>query len=436
MARRKVYDGWTNLGLAALAMVATLPGRTQGLGLVTEPLIADLGLDRVAYAEINLWATLVGAAFCIPCGRLLDRFGSRLVLTTVLAALGVTVIAMSASTGLVALAIAVTLTRGFGQSALSVASLALVGKWFSRRLNVAMGVFSVLVGVGFIAAFPAVGQSALAFGWRSAWLAVGLVQVVVLAPLVWLFVRNDPEGQGLVVDGDVVSNGVPNGDSDASPPVLAETASRSGSVDLTVWEAVRSSAFWIFALSSSLFGLAYSGISLFNQSILEERGFDATTFHQVLVISTFVGLAANFGGGVLATRWPIQRVMAVGMAVLAAALVGLPMVETYLHVVLYGVAMGTAGGVVTVVFFSVWGQVFGRRHLGRIQGCAQMMTVFASALGPLLLAETLERTGSYAAIFHVMAVAVVVLGIGCWCVTVPSRSARFVERAAIAGAGS
>jgi MFS family permease len=416
MAPRRLYSGWTNLGLAAVAMVATLPGRTQGLGLVTEPLISDLGIDRVTYAEINLWATLLGAAFCIPCGRLLDRFGSRWVLTFVLCALGATVIAMSASSGLVALAIAVTLTRGFGQSALSVASLALVGKWFARRLNVAMGIFSVLVGVGFIAAFPAVGQAALAFGWRSAWLAVGLVQVVLLAPLVWLFVRDDPEGQGLVVDGE-----------DAVPEASA--------VDLTVWEAVRSPAFWIFALSSSLFGLAYSGISLFNQSILEERGFDATTFHQVLVISTFVGLAANFGGGMLATRWPIQRVMGIGMAVLAAALVGLPVVETYFHVVLYGVAMGTAGGVVTVVFFSVWGQMFGRRHLGRIQGCAQMMTVFASALGPLLLAETLARTGSYASIFHAMAVAVVLLGIGCWWVAVPSRSPRVVESAIAASAG-
>ena len=67
------------------------------------------------------------------------------------------------------------------------------------------------------------------------------------------------------------------------------------------------------------------------------------------------------------------------MAVLAAALLWLPLVRTYIQVMIYGIAMGVAGGVVTVVFFSVWGQVFGRSHLGRIQGCAQMMTVLASA---------------------------------------------------------
>ena len=41
-------------------MVGTLPGRTQGLGLVTEPLLADLGLDRVTYAGLNFWAPIIG----------------------------------------------------------------------------------------------------------------------------------------------------------------------------------------------------------------------------------------------------------------------------------------------------------------------------------------------------------------------------------------
>ncbi|HJS73014.1 MAG TPA: MFS transporter, partial [Vicinamibacteria bacterium] len=371
--------------------------------LVTEPLLADLGIGRVSYANVNLWATLLGAALCLPCGRLLDRFGSRIVLTTVVAALGVTVLFMSASEGISSLYVTVTLTRGFGQSALSVASLALVGMWFARRLNVAMGIYSVLVGMGFIAAFPAVGAAVLSMGWRSAWLAIGLTLVLFVAPVAWILVRDNPEREGLVLDGEA-------GDGDRRLR------------DLGVWDALQSPAFWIFALSSSIFGLVYSGIALFNQSILEERGFDASTYHRVLVISTLLGLAANFGGGVLASRIAIQRVMGIGMAVLAAALLGLPSVSTQTHVVLYAMAMGIAGGVVTVVFFSVWGQVFGRRHLGRIQGCAQMMTVFASAVGPLVLATTLESTGSYDSIFYILAAAVVILGAGCFTVSLPERA--------------
>src|SRR5579863_2574413 len=124
MRSKTIYYGWANLALAALAMVATLPGRTQGLGLITEPLIADLHVDRVTYATINLWGTLIGAAFCLPCGRLIDRFGSRIVLAAIVFALGSTVLAMSSITSMAALCVTVTLTRGFGQSALSVVSLA------------------------------------------------------------------------------------------------------------------------------------------------------------------------------------------------------------------------------------------------------------------------------------------------------------------------
>ncbi|HEU0121259.1 MAG TPA: MFS transporter [Bryobacteraceae bacterium] len=392
---RGIHYGWVNLVLAALAMVATLPGRTQGLGLVTEPLLADWGMDRVLYANVNLWATLFGAVICLPIGRFTDRFGPRLLLTLLSLGLGAAVLAMSRSRSLAVLCIALTLTRALGQSALSVVSLALVGKWFARRLQLAMGIFALLVAMGFIAAFPAVGASVLASGWRTAWLGVG-AGVLLLAPLAWFLVRDSPAAAEDAIesfDGQIAS--------------------------FTLAEALRTPAFWLFALSSSLFGLVYSGIALFNQSILELRGFPAETYHRTLVVSTMVGLLANFAAGWLGQRWPMQRLTGIGMAVLSLSLLVLPLVRAAWHVDMYAAAMGAAGGIVTVVFFTVWGKLFGRTHLGRIQGCAQAATVVASAIGPLLLAETLAQTGSYDLLFWGLAALVAVLGIGAWLVPSP-----------------
>jgi len=396
-AGRGYHYGWVNLVLAALAMVATLPGRTQGLGLVTEPLIADWNMDRVLFANVNLWATLGGAVICLPVGRLTDRFGPRVVMTLILIALGLATVAMSRTASLPVLIVTLTLTRALGQSALSVVSLALVGKWFARRLNLAMGIFALLVAIGFIAAFPLTGQAVLGSGWRSAWEWVG-IWVAVLGPIAWLAVRNAPSA----ADGDI-------------------EALQSQPTDLTLAEALRTPAFWLFAMGSALFGLVYSGIALFNQNILELRGFPPETYHRTLVVSTMVGLAFNFGAGWLGQRWPMQRLIGIGMALLGISLLVLPMVRTALHVDLYEATMGAAGGIVTVVFFSVWGQVFGRTHLGRIQGCAQAATVVASAVGPLLLAETLARTGSYDLLFYGLAVLVAALGIASWVVPTPKR---------------
>ena len=381
-----------NLGLAALAMVGTLPGRTQGLGLVTEPLLRDLSIDRLLFAEINLLATLVGSLFCLGIGRLIDRVGSRFVLTAVTLCLGLVVLLMSGARAVGPLLVLITLTRGFGQSALSVASLALVGKWFSRRLRLAMGVYAVVMSIGFMAAFPAVGAAVLQSGWRTAWAGVGLALVVVLTPLFALLVRSTPEASGVPMDG---------GDLRSRTAAPAEGA--------TLGEALRTAAFWVFALASSAYGLVASGIALFNESILAERGFDPATYHRTLVVVALTGLLGNFAGGAFAERGSLKRLLALAMILLTLSLAALPHVSTQAHVMAYAVVMGLAGGFVMVVFFSFWGSAYGRAHLGRIQGAAQILTVLASAVGPLLLAQCVARTGSYAAAFYALAAVVAAL---------------------------
>src|SRR5256885_3114753 len=149
----RLYYGWIVLIVAAAAMVGTLPGRTQGLGLITEPLLADLRISRVSYAELNFWATILGSAGALGIGRLIDRLGSRIVLTLVTLALSLVVCAMSQASSFAGLAVWITLTRCFGQSALSVVSIAMVRHWFVRKIDTAMAVYSVVMSIGFMIAF-------------------------------------------------------------------------------------------------------------------------------------------------------------------------------------------------------------------------------------------------------------------------------------------
>ena len=403
---KKLYYGWVVLFVAAAAMVGTLPGRTQGLGLITEPLLADLRIGRVDYAHLNLWATLIGAAGAIGIGRFLDRFGSRVVLAVVAAALGLTVVWMSRVTTFTGLAIAVTLTRALGQSALSVVSIAMVGHWFVRRIDMAMAIYSVALSIGFMIAFPVVGSLVQSRGWRAAWLAVGAAILAVLVPVGLLLVRRSPEAIGLAADFAKEEHGTGNPE-----------AARSG---FTLGEALHTPAFWIFAVGSALYGLVASGIGLFNESILAERGFGAPVYYQTLVVTAMTGLAGNFVGGWLARSFPLNRLMAISLLVLTIGLLALPHISTMAMVMAWAVMMGLGGGLVMVLFFSVWPRVYGRRQLGRIQGAAQAMTVLASAVGPLLLAACIEITGSYAAMFYVLAAAVGSVAVGAILTSMPT----------------
>jgi MFS family permease len=408
LARVPFYYGWVMMGLAALAMVGTLPGRTQGLGLITESLLKDFGLSRLSFSQMNLWATLIGSLFCIGVGRLQDQIGTRVMLTLVVGLLGIVVLAMSVTTSVTVFFVLLVLSRGLGQSALSVVSLTMVGQWFRRRLNLAMGLYALLLSMGFMAAFPIVGAIVISDGWRTAWAGIGwclLPGMVVIGA--WL-ARRSPEECGLALENDPAA------------PIAEQTAP-----SFTWGEALRTPAFWVFALASSVYNLVASGIGLFNESILAERGFPAGIYHRSLVICALMSLVGNFLGGWLASRWNVNRLMALTMGLLAAALMGLPWLRTVPQVDVFAVVMGMAGGFVIVIFFSFWADAFGREHLGRIVGTAQMMTVLASAIGPLLLAQCHEITGSYAAVFYVIAGVVLLLGVAAWVVKLPQAKSNW-----------
>ncbi|MBY0525372.1 MAG: MFS transporter [Gemmataceae bacterium] len=254
--------------------------------------------------------------------------------------------------------------------------------------------------VGFIVTTLGVGAMVMAEGWRDAWATLGLALLIGLAPVSWLLVRSSPESCGLSVEGEAITD----------PAVKTQTR------DVSLVAALGTSAFWAFSLATSLFGLVWSAITLFNQSILAERGFDARTFYLVMALLTGSGLVANLVGGWLAQRWALGRLLFIGMSLLALSLAGFPLVGTTAHVVLYGLGLGVAGGLITVVHFAFYGQAFGRTNLGQIQGAAQVLSVFTSALGPLALAICKERFGSYDAMFYSAAPVALVLGTAAWLV--------------------
>jgi MFS family permease len=403
---------WVHVGIAALAMVLTLPGRTHGLGLFTEPLLKWLALDRESYGFMNLWATLLGALFCLPCGWLLDRLGTRAVLLVITACLGTTVMAMSYSLPqtlgesiptlvVIDLFLFLLLTRGFGQSALSVVSLALIGRSAGRRSGPAMGVYACGTTAGFLGAFVILGGivKQQPDEWRQPWFGIGLA-VLVLGLIAATLVRNRILETGKQPQGD------------------AELSEES----FTVRRALASPAFWTFSIGISFYGLIVAGTSLFNESILAERGFDKRIFVNVTQLGIPVGLAANLLVGWLATRWSLAKLMGLATGLFAVALFAFPLVETETQVYAYALTLAAAGGGMTVCFFAVYRRAFGPAHLGSIQGVAQMLTVLFSAVGPMVFASTKVRLGAYTPLFPVAATIAIVLAALTWIVGMPSRT--------------
>jgi MFS family permease len=395
------YYGWVMVGVAALAMAATLPGRTHGLGLITLRMLTDLGISRETFALINLAATLIGALFCIPCGWLVDRWGARTLLALVVAALGATVIWMSQLEDATSLAVAVTLSRGVGQSMLSVLSIAILARWFQKRLAPATGLYCVLMSISMAAMTIGVGRLITHFDdWRIPWQYFGYA-LLAAAPALWLISANDPSNRSREF-------------------AAAQPVSRPTDDPGPTWlEALTTPCFWMFSVSISFFGLISAGLTLFQQYVFVERGFGESMFQTVLGVGMLAGMVSNLASGWLGQRVPLPRLLALAMALLALALGSFPFIREAWQVIVYAVVQGLAGGMLTVLFFSVWGKAFGGPQLGRIQGAAQTMTVLASAAGPVCIEWSRAATGSYMQAFLTTALMSIVMAGMAWITPLP-----------------
>jgi MFS family permease len=144
-------------------------------------------------------------------------------------------------------------------------------------------------------------------------------------------------------------------------------------------------------------------------------------------ILTGTGLIANLIGGALSNRERLGKLLAAGLAVLALGLGLFPQISNSGQLQLYAIAIGLSGGIVTVIFFSVWSQIFGPANVGKILGAAQLLTVLASALGPVCAASIQEIYGTFTPLFYVSAGATLVLAVGAVVVKLPAAD-RLAER--------
>lgn len=378
--------------LAAFVMAATLPGRTHGLGFITKPMLEEIDLSKGAYSWMNFAATLIGAAFCIPCGWIIDRGGLRWLVGGTVAALGCVVYAMAQVSDPTQLAILVTLTRGLGQSMLSVISITMVARWFQRRLGPAMGIFSVIMSVLMMIVSITLLHFVGTVGWRTAWGTQGWI-LIASAPILALLTFSAPRDRSI----------------EFSEPLLDKT--QAAESQNTLLDALCSPSFWVFSLAISLFGLLSSGLSLFQEYILNERDFGREAYQLLMFSGMMVGMVTNLVAGWMANRYDLRRMLAFALLAYATALAGFPFVYETWHIVVYALVQGVGGGTLTVLFFAVWGKYFPGAHLGRIQGAAQMMTVFASALGPVMVEWSHSQTGSYLQVFTVAAVTSALLAV-------------------------
>jgi len=409
----RIFYGWWIVVIGCVLDAVKGGTYNTGFTLYFLPVLEEMHLSRAAtslpFSLAKLESSLAGPL----AGYLIDRFDVRvmLVVGTILAGLGFVLLSFTQSYFLFLLVFIGPVTTGF-QLGFNHATLAAVNHWFRRKRALAMSVVQTGQAIGGVVILPLVAFLVLAFGWRAAALASGVV-VLMLLPLA-LLVRRAPESMGLLPDGERAAS------QDRSPD--GRTRAHAGDTrEFTTREALRTPTFWLLATFHSLRNIPYSAVTVHLVPLLVWKGLDQPT------AAIFVGLVALSTvfvrplTGWLGDRQSKEKIGTMGVLLGAMGLVVLTYSEGAVWTLVVFAVLFSFGDGVNSVTWALVGDCFGRQSFATIRGWIGMVQSFASMPAAVFMGWMYDQTQSYTYALIPLVVSYAVSGLILWWLPHPER---------------
>lgn len=413
-ARLPFFYGWVILGVSGMGMFASGPGQTYAVSLFVNPMIEDLGWSRTTVAGLYTAGSLTAAAGMLLVGRLLDQYGARVMLPVVVVLFGLALVFISFASHPLHMYAGFASIRTLGQGSLTLVPTTLVALWFVRFRGRVMALNS-LGSVASQAAFPPLILLLISsFGWRNAWVALAVfVWGLLLLPAI-LLVRRGPESLNLLPDGESRRF--------ASQSHLAGDRE----VNFTLAEALRTRAFWLLLLAGSSQSLIGTALVFHHVSVLGSRGLDVAVAASALSVIAPGALSGTFLAGFLCDRFPNRYVLVAGQLVLIFAMLLTLVMNQPWQAILYGGALGLAGGTLMTTAAVIWPNYYGREHLGTIRGVVTAGMVASAALGPLPFGFLFDVFNNYASAVLIFLALPIACAVAAFVATPPHRTRETV----------
>jgi MFS family permease len=377
----KVFYGWW-VTLAAFFNLFFVVGFVYyGLPRLYPSLVESLGFTRAQLSQGFVYGFMIVApVFGLLAGVLIDRFGPRQVTLIGVPFVGLALVLMGWMSHLwqyyllcIAEVIGYALTG-------PIPNQVLISNWFRARRGRAMGFAYVGLGLGGAVAPLLILWLIDRFGWRHAFVIIGLLALAVLFPVAQWVTRSTPGEMGLLPDG--------------STNPVAETAVASAP-SVGVQDAVRSANFWLILAGANLTIGAVGTVSQHIFLFLKDQQFSTAQATWLWSGSLFSSLAGRLIVGYGADRYSKKNVMALFYLLLALSIPLLLLAPSRLALWTFALVFGFAMGADYMLIPLVTAECFGLAALGKLLALIIMGYSLGQWLAPWLAGKIFDTYHSY-----------------------------------------
>lgn len=390
---------WIIVGLLFTAIAINYIDR-QMIGILKPTLEVELGWSEHDYANIITAFQAAYAIGLLAFGRFIDKIGVRVGYAVAFTVWTLANIGHGLVHTVTQFAIA-RFTLGLGEAGSFPASLKAVSEWFPQKERaMATGIFNAGTAAGPILTPLIVPAITLAFGWRAAFISIGIITSVWL--IAWLIMYRRPHEHPKVNAAELEHIRSSDGED------LALAAEATAKVPWS--KLLRQKETWAYALGKFLTDPIWWLYLFWLPSFLnKEHGLELATFYPALITIYLLADGGSIGGGWLSSRL-IKNGRSPNFArkatMLMCALVVVPIISVqfvsnlWLAVLIIGIA-AAAHQAWSANLMTLPSDIFPKAAVGSVVGFGGM----SGAIGGMLMSQyngyILDAFGSYQPIFIV-----------------------------------
>lgn len=389
----RIFYGWWIVAAAFLNLFFAVGVIFYGFPVLYPAFVEALGFTRAQVTQGFLLGFLItGLPFGLLAGAVIDRIGARLVILVGVALVGIALILMGSMTKFWHYELLCVMEVLGYVLAGPIANQVLIARWFQDMRGRAMGYAYLGLGLGGVVSPMLINLLSRHFGWRQALQVVGLLVLLVLAPVgIWV-TRSSPEEIGLLPDGKGSSDSA--GIKDTSP-----------TPSFPITSALRSTNFWLLLLGSTLVIGAIGSIIQHFILFLKDNGYSANSAARYSTVLLAASLLGRVLVGYLADRFSKKNIMAIFYALIGASVALLAASTSPKAIVTFALIFGFSMGADYMLIPLVTAECFGTASLGKLLALIIMGYSLGQWGGPWMTGRIFDTYQSYDLAWRVWAAA-------------------------------